>query len=589
MLKKSLILVLISFKLKHTQMKLFALLLVIIFSAVNISAQEKWSSTRKPVTGDYSKLPSENYSWQNPNKTTKVYTYENMLITVGPSIRVLPTANAQQDEIVLVRHPSNQNIMFGGANTTAGGVYGQGGYWTTDGGATWTGNNLLSPFTQNSSDPGPTIDKNGVIIFTTLDNPGMVAAYSTNMGTSWSSRITIQSGSVDKNFAASDDAPTSAYYGRSYCVWSNFALGAPPIMVGYTTNSGVSWTGVMQVNSPPGGHYSQGVDIAIGPNGEVYTCWAAPTSSSPFTEDYLGFARSTTGGTSWTVTENAYDMNGIRATTFNSWNFRVNGFPRIAVDRSGGPRDGWIYVVSSEKNLAPAGTDADVIMHRSTNGGVSWSAGIRVNQDAMNNGKVQFFPAIRVDESGGVNICYYDNRNYPSVGDSCETYMSRSIDGGTTWADIKVSDHAWKVKGEAGLGTYGGDYIGISSGNGKIFPFWYDDKTGTMQAYIAVVTPDPVGISINTNEVPAEFELKQNYPNPFNPNTTISFGLANGSSVKLEVFDMAGKSAGVLVNGELKAGSYKFDYNASDLASGIYFYKLTAGSFTSTKKMILVK
>ncbi len=58
-------------------MKFFVLLLVIIFSAVNISAQEKWSSTRKPVTGDYLKLPSENYSWQNTNKTTKVYTYEN--------------------------------------------------------------------------------------------------------------------------------------------------------------------------------------------------------------------------------------------------------------------------------------------------------------------------------------------------------------------------------------------------------------------------------------------------------------------------------------------------------------------------------
>ncbi|MBE2226294.1 MAG: T9SS type A sorting domain-containing protein, partial [Ignavibacteria bacterium] len=165
----------------------------------------------------------------------------------------------------------------------------------------------------------------------------------------------------------------------------------------------------------------------------------------------------------------------------------------------------------------------------------------------------------------------------------------RSVDGGTTWADIKVSDHAWKVKGEAGLGTYGGDYIGISSGNGKIFPFWYDDKTGTMQAYVAAVTPDPVGISIYSNEIPAEFELKQNYPNPFNPNTTISFGLAGGSNVKLEVFDMSGRSAGVLVNGELKAGSYKFDFNASDLASGIYFYKLTAGNFVSTKKMILVK
>ncbi|NOS86055.1 MAG: T9SS type A sorting domain-containing protein [Ignavibacteria bacterium] len=572
-------------------MKFFALLLITIFAFVNIQAQERWSTTRKPVMGSYTKLPSETNSWQNTNRTIQVYNQDNMVITVGPSVRVLPTANAQQDEIVLVRHPLNQNIMFGGANTTVGGVFGQGGYITTDGGASWTGNNLLPPFSQSSSDPAPTIDKNGVIIFTTLDSPGslgMVSAYSTNNGSSWSSKVSISSVSSDKNFAASDDAPSSPYYGRSYAVWSNFSLGSPPIVFSYTTNSGVSWNGVTQINTPPGGHYSQGCDIMCGPTGTIYVCWAQ-VNSSGLIEDYCGFASSTNGGASWTVLNNAYDMNGIRATSFNGWNFRVNGFTRIGVDRSGGPRNGWIYIVAAEKNLAPAGTDADVVLHSSSDGGATWSAGVRVNQDPLNNGKVQFFPAIRVDESGGVNVCYYDNRNYPSVGDSCETYMSRSVDGGATWSDVKVSDHAWKVKGEAGLGSYGGDYIGISSGNGKVFPFWFDDKTGTMQAWVAAVTPDPVGITGNTNEIPASFELSQNYPNPFNPNTTIGFALPSEQNVKLEVFDMTGKSAGVLVNSDLKAGTYKFDFNASDLASGIYFYKLISGNFVSTKKMILVK
>lgn len=142
-------------------MKFFAVLFMVIFAAVNLNAQEKWSTTRKPVMGEYSKLPSENNSWNNTNKTTQFYTTDNMVITVGPSVRVLPTSNAQQDEIILVRHPTNQNIMFGGANTTVGGVYGQGGYWTTNGGTTWSGNNLLSPFTQSSSDPGRQLIKTG--------------------------------------------------------------------------------------------------------------------------------------------------------------------------------------------------------------------------------------------------------------------------------------------------------------------------------------------------------------------------------------------------------------------------------------------
>lgn len=569
-------------------MKYYILLFVFIFSSLNIPAQEKWSTSRKPVMGNYTKLPAEINGWQNTNKTIQVYNIDNSVATVGPNIRVLPSANAQQDEIVLVRHPTNQNIMFGGANTTVSNVFGQGGYITTNGGVTWTGNNLLPPFTQNSSDPGPTIDKNGVIIFTVLDIPGIVAAYSTDNGASWSGRITINAGNEDKNFAGTDDAPSSPFYGRSYCVWSHF-VSIPPIVFSYTTNGGASWSSYTQINSPPGGHYSQGCDIATGPNGEVYVCWAAPISSSPFTEDFAGFGKSTNGGASWTVTENIYDMNGIRANTFNGWNFRVNGFPRIAVDRSGGSRNGWIYIVASESNLAPAGSDADVVLHRSTNGGVTWSAGVRVNQDPLNNGKVQFFPAIRVDEGGNVNVCYYDNRNYPSVGDSCETFMSQSSDGGATWTNFVVSDHRWKVKGEAGLGSYGGDYIGISSGNNKIWPFWFDDKTGTMQAWTCEVSQLVVGINPNINGIPKEFVLKQNFPNPFNPNTMISFSIPQSGFVKLEVFDISGKKEAVLVDEEKPAGNYRHEFNASNLSSGVYFYKLTANGFENTKKMILVK
>lgn len=571
-------------------MKYYLLLFVFILSAGNLVSQEKWSQSRKPVMGNYVKLPSIENSWQNTNTKTVIYQNETDVITVGPNVRVLPSSpSAQQDEIILVKHPTNANIMFGGANTTVSGTYGQGGYWTTDGGVTWAGNNLLSPFTQSSSDPGPTIDKNGVIIFTTLDVPGMVAAYSTNNGTSWSSRITIQSGSVDKNFAGTDDAPSSSYYGRSYCVWSNFALGQPPIMVSYTTNGGVSWSAPLQINTSVSGHYSQGCDIACGPNGEVYVCWAAPLSSGAFTEDFLGFAKSTNGGVSWTVTDNAYDMNGIRSTSFNGWGVRVNSFPRIAVDRSGGSRNGWIYVVSTDRNLAPSGTDADVILHYSSNGGTSWSSGIRVNTDALNNGKVQFFPAISVDNQGGVNVVFYDNRNYPSVGDSCETFLARSVDGGTTWTNFVVSDHRWKVKGEAGLGNYMGDYIGITSGNNKVWPFWFDDKTGSMQAWTCQVTLDPVGITHNNNEIPKQYSLEQNFPNPFNPSTSISFSLPKAGVVTLEVYDASGRKVSTLVNEEMEAGNFKYEYNAGNLSSGVYFYKLSSNDFTETKKMILVK
>ena len=82
---------------------------------------------------------------------------------------------------------------------------------------------------------------------------------------------------------------------------------------------------------------------------------------------------------------------------------------------------------------------------------------------------------------GGVNVLYYDNRNYPSYADSCETYLSRSIDGGNTLTDTKVSDHRWKPQGEPGLAPYMGDYIGMTYGNGKLWPFWFDNKSGSFR------------------------------------------------------------------------------------------------------------
>ena len=475
---------------------LFALFLLVLFVTNFSVSQEKWSIDPRMVskypTGKYVNLPKGIENYVNPNKTVRVYQTEDGILIVNPNVRIYPTTSNQQDEVIIVRHPLNPNIMFGSANTTVGSLYSQGVYVTTNGGISWFGSDILNTsVTAPFSDPGPTIDKNGTIIMTTLRTSGgtpMVACYSTNYGTTWSSLYTISSSNSDKNFAGTDDSPSSPYYGRSYCVWSNFSLSSPPAVVSYTTNGGVSWSSMSQINNPPGGHYSQGVDIRTGPNGEVYVCWAAPMSSSPYTEDFVGFAKSTNGGVTWTVTENAYDMNGIRGSLFPT-SIRVNGFPRIDVDRSGGARNGWIYIVTAEKNLSPAGSDPDVIIHRSTNGGSTWSSGIRVNQDALNNGKVQFFPAIRVDKSGGINVVYYDNRNTAS--DSAEVYVSRSIDGGNTWTDIVVSDHRFKPKPEPGLSGYMGDYIGITSGNNKVWPLWMDDRTGNFQAWTTYMSLGP--------------------------------------------------------------------------------------------------
>jgi len=90
-------------------------------------------------------------------------------------------------------------------------------------------------------------------------------------------------------------------------------------------------------------------------------------------------------------------------------------------------------------------------------------------------------------------------------------------------------------------------------------------------------------------DAPLEFELSQNYPNPFNPSTTIKFSLPVTSNVKLSVFNILGEEVQILVNETKEAGIYTINFNAAELNSGIYFYKLVMRNFIRVKKMSLLK
>lgn len=85
------------------------------------------------------------------------------------------------------------------------------------------------------------------------------------------------------------------------------------------------------------------------------------------------------------------------------------------------------------------------------------------------------------------------------------------------------------------------------------------------------------------------YELKQNYPNPFNPSTRIEFTLPVQSKIRMVLINILGQVVKEIANGDYAAGKQKVEFNASDLASGVYFYKLQAGNFTQVKKMVLLK
>jgi hypothetical protein len=363
-------------------------------------------------------------------------------------------------------------------------------------------------------------------------------------------------------------------------------------MNSFSTDEGATWRTPKIVNpNPP--QRSVGGSLAVADNGDVYVAWSGITTVLPFREDYCGFAISNDGGESWNTQQNIFDMNGISGTLQLKEGIRVNGLPQIAVDRSGGIRNGWIYIVTTEFDNPPAGSDPDIILHHSTDGGTTWSAGMRVNSDPINNGKIQYFPSLDIDDEGGLNILYYDDRNTSS--DSTDVFISRSTDGGNTWGEFSIKNSRFKPKPIlGGSSAYQGDHIVLLSVGDNLYALWMADYSGIYQVWLSVIERNILAVE-NAQDSPVnEFTLFQNYPNPFNPSTTINFSVPSSEFVTLKVYDVLGTEVATLVNEEKPAGSYEAEFTVGqdsrpDIASGVYFYKLQAGNFIETKKMVLLR
>jgi photosystem II stability/assembly factor-like uncharacterized protein len=208
------------------------------------------------------------------------------------------------------------------------------------------------------------------------------------------------------------------------------------------------------------------------------------------------------------------------------------------------------------------GLTAGQKIYKTTNRGVNWT---NISGDMPN-----------VPMSAMIPHPTDNNKLY--VGTEMGCY--RSTNGGTNW-------QRWNNAMANATQVTEMGYIDSIAANGK---FYVVAATyGRSIYYREVSGDDPIGITGNEGEVPQHYELSQNYPNPFNPVTKIKFALPTSDNVKLEVFDLLGRSVATLINGEMKAGNHIHEFNASTLSSGIYFYRITTSKLVDTKKMILVK
>ena len=150
-----------------------------------------------------------------------------------------------------------------------------------------------------------------------------------------------------------------------------------------------------------------------------------------------------------------------------------------------------------------------------------------------------------------------------------------SVDTGRTWQEYDLGVDS--IKGLDIVFT-DANHGWLLCGNGNIF---YTDNNGGIVTGI-----DEENIS---NKIPESFVLYQNYPNPFNPTTEIKYALKQREHVLLKVYNISGEEVATLVNKNISAGTYSVSFNGKGLASGAYFYKLTVGNFTQSKKMVLLK
>jgi photosystem II stability/assembly factor-like uncharacterized protein len=324
-------------------------------------------------------------------------------------------------------------------------------------------------------------------------------------------------------------------------------------------------------------------------------------SSTGWTVTDLGVYKTTDGGTTWvhqyTGFSTMWSIYFLNSTT--GWAIGESGTSLKTTDGGtnwttttiGTSSDKWysVYFVDSNTGWAVGWYG---FIDKTTDGGTTW-----VNQLAplTSDLKSVFFTSNTtgwvVGKSGTIKKTSNGGTNWTKLTSGTTTDLQSIffIDSSTGWVVGKGGTVLKTIDG-------GSNWTSQSSGTTKVLysVCFVDTNTGWTVGEggtILKTTTSGNATSVEQIEstVPQKFALLQNYPNPFNPSTTISYQLSVTSDVKLGVFDLLGRKVTTLMNEVQTAGVHQITFDAHALCSGMYFYKLTAGSFTQVKKMTLTK
>jgi hypothetical protein len=256
----------------------------------------------------------------------------------------------------------------------------------------------------------------------------------------------------------------------------------------------------------------------------------------------------------------------------------------IAMDSTGGPGNGYIYLLCSVSRIS-TGDPCDVMFTRSTDGGLTWSWPTRVNDD-ISNTAYQWFGTMSIAPDGRIDVIWLDTRDNPASVISA-LYYSYSLDYGLTWSqNVRLSDFfdphvGWPQQNKLG------DYFDMYSDDAGAHLAWAATFNGEQDVYYSVITPEYLGIA-DKNDI-STLRIYQSYPNPFSDFATIPIYLSEKNFVSLKVYTVTGTEVATLVNGILEAGLSRMIFDGSGLESGVYYYRLTVENQVETGRMVLVK
>ncbi len=429
----------------------------------------------------------------------------------GPNARVNPLTSVTpsvQRNAALAVDPANPDRIVAGYDSWDPGATYSGYGISTDGGRTWAGGRFYGPWISDAipfGEPNVAVDQHGIIYYSCLatgnqqGNSAYMVLTSTD-GLAWNPPVPAVTTRYDEYYdqgrLAVDLHISGPYAGRIYLLarYSNIARPDQGLRLRYSTDQGRTWSADADVADPPF-PFSEGPALSVASDGTLYAAY----ETNPYDAPDLYLHRSTDGGATWTAGSliggapiakvGAIDPEGIELLLLGASDrgFRVSNTPAIAVDRA---EPGTVYAVwndgrwdSTFDYYGNTGRHGDIAFSRSTDGGATWSAPARVNDDPIADGVDQFAPTIATGPDGRIGVTWYDRRADPDH----RLYaleFSESTDGGRTWStNTAVSDQLSDPLARTffeGNGDLSG-YNALVYGPDFLLPTWVNSRAGAAQ------------------------------------------------------------------------------------------------------------